>query len=160
MSFLQPSNVPDAEQSEEINVTLADQNKINRFARLNLKEDDLDKSLAELKRYLENVNEASDELMFGDDDEDGLGDADDDMSGSGKAKGSNIFYLIGDSFMGVTKDEADTLLNGKKKELETEIKQLEVKVTSMKEEMSNIKAELYAKFGKNINLDADENAIQ
>jgi len=137
----------------EAEVTLEDQKQINRFARLNGKEEDLDLVLKGLKRQLDNVKEATDELALADDDED------DELGGDenqGTRDLSNIHFRIGEAFVAVHKDDAEQLLEQKRIELEAEIKSLEAKITPMKEEMSNIKANLYAKFGNNIKLDHDD----
>ena len=144
------SSTTDAPSEE---VTLEDQRKINRFAMLNGKEEELDLILKDLKRRLENVEEASNELLLADDDDlddDDLGDND------GKSKDfSNIHFKVGDAFIGINKEESEKLLEKKRKELEIEIHKIERRIAPMKEEMSNIKANLYAKFGNNINLDND-----
>lgn len=145
------------ENSPEAEVTLEDQKSINRFARLNAKEEDLDVMLKNLQRQLDNVKEANDELMLADDDDDLDAELDGDSAAATRDY-SNIHFRVGESFMAMDKDEAEQMLEEKRKELDVEVAELQVRIAPMKEEMSNIKAKLYAKFGTNINLDHDDDA--
>lgn len=149
----QNANTSDSGNADD-EVTIDDQKSINRFARLNAKEEDLDEMLKSLKRDLDNVKEATDELMLADDDDEG----DDDGLASDQAVRdlSNIHFRIGEGFIAVGKEEAEALLEAKQKDLDAEVAELEARIAPMKEEMSNIKASLYAKFGNNINLDHDD----
>ena len=148
---LTPAPVAASGDTPDAEVTLEDQKQINRFARLNGKEEDLDAVLKNLQRQLDNVKEANDELMLADDDD--LDDLDDDKTTRDL---SNIHFRVGESFIAVTKDDAEKLLEVKQKELEAEVAELQSRIAPMKEEMLNIKAKLYAKFGTNINLDHDD----
>ncbi|KAH9403251.1 Prefoldin subunit 4 [Tyrophagus putrescentiae] len=130
-----PTNAGDEANKADEEVTIEDQRSINRFARLNAKEDDLDEMLKSLKRDLANVKEATDELLLADDDDDDE-EADEEIGG---------------------KEEAERMLEVKQKELDAEVRELEARIAPMKEEMSTIKAKLYAKFGANINLDLEDN---
>lgn len=154
------TNAGDEVNKADEEVTIEDQRSINRFARLNAKEDDLDEMLKSLKRDLANVKEATDELLLADDDddEDEAGD-DEELSGAGgKVRDlSNIHFRIGEGFIAVSKEEAERMLEAKQKELDAEVRELEARIAPMKEEMSTIKAKLYAKFGANINLDLEDN---
>ena len=150
---LTPAPVNTGGDQIEAEVTIDDQKQINRFARLNCKEEELDLVLNSIKRQLDNVKEANDELMLADDDD----DLDGDLGDSSVAKDlSNIHFRVGESFISVNKDEAEQLLENKRKELEAEIKEMETQIQPMKEQMLNIKAHLYAKFGNNINLPLDD----
>ena len=53
-------------------------------------------------------------------------------------------------------DEANEMLEETKQKLETEIKNLDSKCEDHKKVLSDLKVKLYAKFGNNINLEADE----
>ncbi|XP_017494458.1 PREDICTED: prefoldin subunit 4-like [Rhagoletis zephyria] len=140
------TNAGDEANKADEEVTIEDQRSINRFARLNAKEDDLDEMLKSLKRDLANVKEATDELLLADDDDD---EEVRDLS--------NIHFRIGEGFIAVSKEEAERMLEAKQKELDAEVRELEARIAPMKEEMSTIKAKLYAKFGANINLDLEDN---
>lgn len=145
-------------ETKEAEVIFDDQKKINRFAQLNGKEEELDFILKGLKVQLDNIEEANNELMLADD---GLDELEDDFTSdetTGTRDLSNIHFRIGESFIAVNKDDAEQLLESKKKELELRLKELERQIAPMKEEMSIIKAQLYAKFGNNINLDNEEEA--
>lgn len=152
------TNAGDEANKADEEVTIEDQRSINRFARLNAKEDDLDEMLKSLKRDLANVKEATDELLLADDDDD-EDEANEELGGAGgKVRDlSNIHFRIGEGFIAVSKEEAERMLEAKQKELDAEVRELEARIAPMTEEMSTIKAKLYAKFGANINLDLEDN---
>ena len=139
-------NLNPAPKSATINndaeVTLEDQQLINRFARLDLKHDELDSKKSGLKLKLVNIDEAIEELMLTD-------DLDDDADNGQSA----VNMRIGDFFVSTTNDEAQTMLEKQKVELQQEMEKLDSAIKKMKDEMSSIKAKLYAKFGNSINLD-------
>lgn len=62
-------------------------------------------------------------------------------------------YKIGDSFMAVPLPEAQSLLEGSSKEIEEEVSKLEETLTEIRDEMKDLKAQLYARFGRSINLE-------
>lgn len=158
-----------SEAKHQIDVTAEDQQMINRFARLNLKSDELQNKYEELKRQTENLEEAENELMLQDDlDEDFADNGDDDdknsnqnqQSGQSSAvkikPSSNIQFVVGTSFMAVTKTECESLIEQRKAEIKQKMKDLDEQLAPMKEEMNSIKSKLYAKFGSNINLDSED----
>ena len=65
-------------------------------------------------------------------------------------------YQIGEVFVMAPMDEANEMLEETKQKLETEIKNLDSKCEDHKKVLSDLKVKLYAKFGNNINLEADE----
>lgn len=125
-------------------VTLEDQEKINRFARLQGKLLDLTDDTNAIKNELQNVEDVIQEIelkMMEDDD-----DAD-----------SRIQLLIGEIFTNFTYEEAQKWIedkqNGLKEDLESNVNKIEL----IKDEMTSLKAALYSKFGKNnIHLDVDD----
>ncbi|KAF4518627.1 hypothetical protein B566_EDAN005953 [Ephemera danica] len=140
-------------QDSDIHITYDDQQKINRFARLNAK---LEETKDELKlkqrgntiirivNYLKNMKEADDELDLVDDSE-------------------QVPYMFGEVLL-LQSPEAtktnlyfknDTLTEAKEKTGQ-EIKELESTGNELKEAMSELRTQLYAKFGNNINLEAEE----
>jgi prefoldin subunit 4 len=62
-------------------------------------------------------------------------------------------YKIGDSFMSVPLPEAQSLLEESSKEIEEQVEKLEETLSELREEMKGLKAELYARFGRSINLE-------
>ncbi|KIW31174.1 hypothetical protein, variant [Cladophialophora immunda] len=67
---------------------------------------------------------------------------------------SLIPYKIGDSFMHVPLGEAQELLATQTTEIEGEVSTLEEELETIREQIRGLKAHLYARFGKGINLEA------
>jgi prefoldin subunit 4 len=62
-------------------------------------------------------------------------------------------YKIGDSFFHVTVSQAQEMLAASTTRIEDDVSQLEDKLSTAREEMTQLKVELYARFGKSINLE-------
>jgi len=127
---------PNQSISSECEVTLNDQKLINRFARLNAKCEELQIDINQKKRQLENIEEAITELMIAD--------------------SEDIYVQSGEVFAHLDADSANDLCEDKKKQLESNVNDINSSLDLMKEEMSQIKVTLYAKFGNNINLEYDD----
>ncbi|GAA6107005.1 prefoldin subunit 4 [Tachysurus ichikawai] len=123
---------------EDVNVTFEDQQKINKFARSTNRVTELKEEIEGKKKSLQNLEDASDDLMMLEDDD------------------LQIPYHIGDVFISHTQEETQEMLEAAKETLKEEIKSLESRVTSIQEVLGDLKVQLYAKFGNNINLEADE----
>ncbi|XP_070823822.1 prefoldin subunit 4 [Chaetodon trifascialis] len=123
---------------EDVNVTLEDQQKINKFARNTSRMTELKNEIEEKKKSLQNLQDASDDLMMMDDDS------------------LLIPYQIGNIFVSHTQDETQEMLEAAKELLEQEVTGLEERVSAIQQVLSDLKVQLYAKFGNNINLEADE----
>ncbi|CAH6776725.1 Pfdn4 [Phodopus roborovskii] len=67
-----------------------------------------------------------------------------------------IPYQIGDVFISHSQEETQEMLEEAKKNLQEEIDALESRVASIQRVLADLKVQLYAKFGSNINLEADE----
>uniref|UniRef100_A0A2K6ULZ7 Prefoldin subunit 4 n=1 Tax=Saimiri boliviensis boliviensis TaxID=39432 RepID=A0A2K6ULZ7_SAIBB len=67
-----------------------------------------------------------------------------------------IPYQIGDVFISHSQEETQEMLEEAKKNLQEEIDALESRVESIQRVLADLKVQLYAKFGSNINLEADE----
>ncbi|KAB0400760.1 hypothetical protein E2I00_011220 [Balaenoptera physalus] len=67
-----------------------------------------------------------------------------------------IPYQIGDVFISHSQKETQEMLEEAKKNLQEETDALESRVESIQRVLADLKVQLYAKFGSNINLDADE----
>ncbi|XP_070536635.1 prefoldin subunit 4-like isoform X1 [Ptychodera flava] len=120
-----------------MHVTIEDQQKINVFARKNSKLGELKDEIEGKKKELQNLEDAADELLLVDDEE-------------------LIPYQIGEVFVNQTIEQTQALLEEEKKYVQGEIAELEEQVNDIKTLLSNLKVQLYAKFGKHINLEADE----
>ncbi|XP_027001078.1 prefoldin subunit 4 [Tachysurus fulvidraco] len=123
---------------EDVNVTFEDQQKINKFARSTNRVTELKEEIEGKKKSLQNLEDASDDLMMLEEDD------------------LQIPYHIGDVFISHTQEETQEMLEAAKESLKEEIKSLESRVTSIQEVLGDLKVQLYAKFGNNINLEADE----
>ncbi|XP_064813506.1 prefoldin subunit 4-like [Oncorhynchus masou masou] len=123
---------------EDVNVTFEDQKKINTFARNTNRMTEFKDEIEAKKKSLQNLQDASDDLMMAEDDT------------------LLVPYQIGDVFISHTQEETQEMLEAAKEQLQQEIKDLEGKVSAIQQVLGDLKVQLYAKFGNNINLEADE----
>ncbi|XP_063815072.1 prefoldin subunit 4 [Pseudophryne corroboree] len=123
--------------AEDVNVTFEDQQKINIFARSTSRVTELKDEIEVKKKELQNLEDACDDIMM----------LEDSLLNP---------YLIGDVFISHSQEETQEMLEAAKKGLEEEIKSLQSKVESIHQVLADLKVQLYAKFGNNINLEADE----
>ncbi|XP_072569729.1 prefoldin subunit 4 isoform X2 [Paramormyrops kingsleyae] len=123
---------------EDVNVTFEDQQKINKFARSTNRMTELKDEIEAKKKSLQNLEDASDDIMMLDDDT------------------LLIPFQIGDVFISHTQEETQEMLENAKVLLKEEIKALEGRVSSIQGVLADLKIQLYAKFGNNINLEADD----
>jgi len=121
-------------------VTYEDQQKINQFARTNAKLQDVKEELERRKKDVQNLEDAEAEIGLIIDDE------------------QLIPNQIGEVFVHCTQDETLQQLSQSKTLIQTEISSLEARGTDYKQTLTNLKAQLYAKFGNNINLEADDDS--
>ncbi|NXA47571.1 PFD4 protein, partial [Nothocercus julius] len=91
------------------------------------------------QKQLQNLEDASDDIMMLDDGDSLL-----------------IPYQIGDVFISHSQEETEEMLEEAKKNLQEEIEALESRVESIQRVLSDLKVQLYAKFGNNINLEAED----
>ncbi|KAF4989837.1 hypothetical protein ACHAPU_006539 [Fusarium lateritium] len=124
----------DEEAADEVEVRREDQDKINRFSRLHQRELVLEEELSVKTKEKEELDDLSTELELADEDE-------------------KIQYKIGDAFFHVSVEQAQEMLEEATKNLEEDSTSLEEKLSSIREEMTKLKVELYARFGKQINLE-------
>lgn len=118
----------------DIHIAYQDQQQINRFARLNAKNETRKEELKTLDKAIRLVEEAIEEIELADDDE-------------------KIPYMVGEVFLYQTKAQTEESLASEKTKLQEEMKTLQEDTDKLKEEMSELKKVLYGKFGSNINLD-------
>jgi prefoldin subunit 4 len=122
---------------EDVHISYEDQSKINKFAINNTKLHDYQDELNEKKKELQNISEAIDELILLDNDE-------------------RVPFQYGEVFTHLTVNEASEELEKNKTKIETEISNLIEKLNSTKNLLSELKTQLYAKFGNKINLEENE----
>ncbi|KAK2021647.1 prefoldin subunit [Colletotrichum zoysiae] len=116
---------------DEVEVRREDQDKINRFSRLHQRELIIEE---ELKNKTEELDDLSTELELADEDE-------------------AVPYKIGDAYFHVPQPQAIEMLDQASAKIEEDVEGLESKLETIKEEMTQLKVELYARFGKSINLE-------
>ncbi|KAJ9662734.1 hypothetical protein H2198_001183 [Neophaeococcomyces mojaviensis] len=115
-------------------VTKEDQEKINEFSRLHSRSKVIEEELEGKKKEKEDLEEVTTELELADEDE-------------------LVRYRIGDTFTHLPLPTAQKLLEESGTEVDSEVSRLEDEISSMKEQMDALKAHLYARFGRGINLE-------
>ena len=123
---------------KEVHISLEDQQKINKFARLNSRLEDLKDELKARQMEIQTLEDASTDLMMLEDDEE------------------KVPYQVGEVFIYLTQDEAQQRLEKTKENVGDNVKSIDIKAQAVRDEMSALKSQLYAKFGSAINLEADE----
>lgn len=124
----------DEEAADEVEVRREDQDKINRFSRLHQRELVLEEELNGKNKEKEELDDLSTELELADEDE-------------------KVQYKIGDAYFHIPLEQAQEMLEEATEKLEAESTELEEKLGTIREEMTQLKVELYARFGKQINLE-------
>ena len=119
---------------DDVGVRLEDQQRINQFGRLNTRLHDLEDDLKQMNSKHELLDDAQNELILADDDE-------------------PIHYAFGECYYEVSKDQAEELLETQKEKIAEEMAKLEEELNSTKSTLADLKAALYGRFGKNINLE-------
>ncbi|KAK3371848.1 Prefoldin subunit-domain-containing protein [Lasiosphaeria ovina] len=119
---------------EEIEVRREDQDKINKFSRLHQHELSIEEKLTTKNKEKEELDDVTTELELADEDE-------------------TVPYKIGDAFFHVSLPQAQEMLGISSAKIEDEITALEDKLAGIRDEMTELKVDLYARFGKTINLE-------
>ncbi|KAL7911101.1 Prefoldin subunit domain-containing protein [Trichoderma velutinum] len=122
------------ETADEVEVRREDQDKINRFSRLHQRELALKEELQLKSKEKEELDDISTELELADEDE-------------------KIQYKIGDAFFHLPLEQAQEMLSTATTRIDEDTEKLEEKLGTIEDEMSQLKIELYARFGKQINLE-------
>ncbi|KAK3344799.1 Prefoldin subunit-domain-containing protein [Neurospora tetraspora] len=120
---------------DEIEVRREDQDKINRFSRLHQRELGIEEELKNKHKEKEELDDLDTELELVEDEEE------------------LVQYKIGDSFFHIPHEQAKEMLGIAAAKLEKEIEDLEDKLETIRKEMTGLKVDLYARFGKTINLE-------
>ncbi|KUI67180.1 Prefoldin subunit 4 [Cytospora mali] len=140
---------------DEVEVRREDQDKINKFSRLHQRELKYEEGLKLKNKEKEELDDITMELELADED---------DKIPSVLHRSSYRFvpltepllytrYKIGDSFFHVTVSQAQGMLEASTTKIDEEVSQLEEKLSTAREEMTQLKVELYARFGRSINLE-------
>jgi len=138
------------EQETDTEVRKEDQDHINEFGALNarLHENRAEKDV--MTKRLEELDDASAELMMcggGDDDED------DEFMGGGGGGGGGVSLLLGDAFIQVSENEATEYCETEVDKIQKVVDGLNTETTEITERQKELKKRLYGRFGASINLE-------
>jgi len=137
LTFLFPAQLTKADEAtagDEVEVRREDQDKINKFSRLHQRELNIQEQLKVKTKEKEELDDVTMELELADEDD-------------------TVPYKIGDAFFHVKVEQAQEMLSTETEKLEKEVEELEEKLGTTKEEMQELKVQLYARFGRSINLE-------
>lgn len=120
------------------NVRKEDQEKINRFAKLNARiediKDEISNKTSELKNYEDALSEAEMKIL--------------------EDEGHKLHLLIGEIMANLSPEKTQEWLEKEMETLKTYLSDLEEKKSTIESEMTELKAYLYATFGDNIHLES------
>ncbi|KAG6016532.1 hypothetical protein E4U43_003571 [Claviceps pusilla] len=119
---------------DEVEVRREDQDKINKFSRLHQRELAIEEQLQAKNKEKEELDDLSTELELADEDD-------------------KIQYKIGDAFFHIPLEQAQEMLEAATTRIDDETSALEDRISTVRDEMQQLKVELYARFGKQINLE-------
>ncbi|KAI0479468.1 Prefoldin subunit-domain-containing protein [Xylariaceae sp. FL0804] len=122
------------EGGDEVEVRREDQDKINKFSRLHQRELNLQEELKNKNKEKEELDDITTELELADEDD-------------------KVPYKIGDAFFHIALPQAQEMLTASSERIDEEVSALEDKLGTTKDDMQQLKVELYARFGKQINLE-------
>ncbi|KAK9502378.1 hypothetical protein O3M35_011164 [Rhynocoris fuscipes] len=121
----------------DVHITYEDQQRINKFARHNARNEDLKEELKNKLAELRNLEDAVEELELMDDTE-------------------QVPFLVGEVFLFQNLENTQKSLAEAKEKIQEDIKAIQSKSAQLTETMLDLKTQLYAKFGNHINLEPDE----
>merc|ERR1712216_976455 len=133
----------EATEANRVEVDKNDQLKINRFNRINNRKHELLAMTKNLKEHLSNLEDAETEMML-------LDDTDNFMFAIGSDFTRNS---VPETFVHCDTDSAEEQLEALKNEAEAKVTEHETELATILTEMDELKTQLYAKFGKTINLE-------
>ena len=128
-----------AEEECDAEVRREDQNRINQFARLNARLDEIRNDRAAVKHDLEGLDDASTELMM--------------VDSSSSGDDPVVWLLTGEAFAATTSDEAVHYCEAQVEELQAKVDRMLQEEKSILAEQADLKKILYGRFGKSINLE-------
>lgn len=119
----------------DVQVTYADQQQINTFNKLNQKYRELSAQVKAKKELLENLEDATNELVLVDEDK--------------------VKIVVGECFFHADPEEAEEHIELAQDSTKTDLQDLDKSITVLKRQMAELKQTLYGKFGDSINLEDD-----
>eukprot|EP00128_Syssomonas_multiformis_P011515 Colp12_sorted_trinity150504_noHs@15295 len=128
------------EKHEEVeaDVTWEDQKKINLFGKYNGRLSELKDELKLKLKERDDLKDAADEIMLADDD------------------GVSVKYRVGELLVDSSQDEATEYVEAAQARNNSEISTIESEIKKIQGMLGEVKVQLYAKFGRSINLDIDD----
>eukprot|EP00931_Biecheleriopsis_adriatica_P088463 TRINITY_DN62775_c0_g1_i1.p1 TRINITY_DN62775_c0_g1~~TRINITY_DN62775_c0_g1_i1.p1 ORF type:complete len:127 (-),score=43.79 TRINITY_DN62775_c0_g1_i1:114-494(-) len=123
----------DVEQ-KDIEVAKEDQQRINQFSRLNLRYDDLDEEITNLKKEVQTFKDATEEI-------------------EGCMEDEGIMVKVGEAYTPVDEDSVTEKLAKMMEQAEATLKEKTEEIEGVKSELDALKKVLYSKFGSSINLE-------
>eukprot|EP00978_Attheya_sp_CCMP212_P023730 scaffold73224_cov58-Attheya_sp.AAC.4 len=121
------------EEENDAEVRRVDQQNINTFGRLNVRLHEVKAEVEELKKQSERIDDASTELMMG--------------------SGDKVMIKLGEAFFELAEEEATEHCEGEVEKFQAKLDLLEEEESTILEEQGELKKQLYARFGKSINLE-------
>lgn len=122
------------DERPDVVMTLKDKDDINKFAGRLARRNELRARITRLKKLMQVHEDASDELLMMDDEAD-------------------VYYNVGDVFIMDDKPSVECSLDETKRSVTKDISSDEDALSAIEKEMLSLKATLYAKFGRTINLE-------
>ena len=120
-------------QKQDTEIDYVDQQKINAFARANLKVHELRGEIKKMKEETDNLEDAQ-----------GLVD---------EAMGDELKLFLGECFVTVSEEQAGEFVANLTEKKQEEIDERQDKLDQLEKQMKELKTYLYAKFGNSINLE-------
>ncbi|TVY56398.1 Prefoldin subunit 4 [Lachnellula cervina] len=140
---------------DEVEVRREDQDKINKFSRLHQREIGIEEELKTKHKEKEDLDDVSNELELADEDEKipyvAVARVTQEPLQSGLL--TTARYKIGDSFVSLPLPEVQEMLSTSTAKIEEDVAALEEKLGTIRDEQNDLKVELYARFGRSINLE-------
>ena len=123
-------------QKQDTEIERVDQEKINAFARANLKSHEIRGDIKKLKEEIDNLEDAAMEVE--------------------ESFGEDIKLFLGECFISVNDEQGSAYVEKLTEAKQEEIDALQDRLDELEREMKGYKTYLYAKFGSSINLEEQE----
>eukprot|EP00927_Polykrikos_kofoidii_P057879 TRINITY_DN52100_c0_g1_i1.p2 TRINITY_DN52100_c0_g1~~TRINITY_DN52100_c0_g1_i1.p2 ORF type:complete len:148 (-),score=45.24 TRINITY_DN52100_c0_g1_i1:123-503(-) len=123
-----------AVEERDIEVEREDQMRINQFSRLNLRYDELDEDIKDLKKKVTTYKDATEEI-------------------EGCMEADGIMIKVGEVYTGADEDTIIEKLSKLSEQAEEQLRKNTDEIEEVKAQMDELKKILYGKFGTSINLE-------
>ena len=129
-----------------------DQEKINKFSRLHQRELNIEDQLKTKNKEKEELDDISTELELVDED-DKVPCVPSIPLARRMCADNESRYRVGDAFFNVKATKALKMVGAESTKMEEDIGALEDSLSTIREDMTQLKVDLYARFGRSINLE-------